>query len=78
MFPGMTDLSDRIAGLPGMDRLLPGLEGLPPTYLVGGAVRAHGPADTSCGCVLAKLVFIGRLKLSFDMITEGRHHDLMS
>jgi tRNA nucleotidyltransferase (CCA-adding enzyme) len=28
-----------VAGLPGMDRLLPALEGLPPAYLVGGAVR---------------------------------------
>ena len=27
------------AALPGMDRLLPALEGLPPAYLVGGAVR---------------------------------------
>src|SRR5213592_1786444 len=27
------------AELPGMDRLLPALEGLPPAYLVGGAVR---------------------------------------
>ena len=28
-----------VAALPGMDRLLPALEGLPPAYLVGGAVR---------------------------------------
>jgi tRNA nucleotidyltransferase (CCA-adding enzyme) len=28
-----------VTGLPGMDRLLPALEGLPPAYLVGGAVR---------------------------------------
>jgi tRNA nucleotidyltransferase (CCA-adding enzyme) len=35
----MTDLSERIAALPGMDRLLPALEGLDPAYLVGGAVR---------------------------------------
>ena len=33
------DLRERIAALPGMDRLLPALEGLPPAYLVGGAVR---------------------------------------
>ena len=33
------DLSGRVAALPGMDRLLPALAGLPPTYLVGGAVR---------------------------------------
>jgi tRNA nucleotidyltransferase (CCA-adding enzyme) len=28
-----------VARLPGMDRLLPALDGLPPAYLVGGAVR---------------------------------------
>jgi tRNA nucleotidyltransferase (CCA-adding enzyme) len=28
-----------VASVPGMDRLLPALEGLPPAYLVGGAVR---------------------------------------
>jgi tRNA nucleotidyltransferase (CCA-adding enzyme) len=28
-----------VAALPGMDRLLPALDGLPPAYLVGGAVR---------------------------------------
>jgi tRNA nucleotidyltransferase (CCA-adding enzyme) len=28
-----------VAALPGMDRLLPALSGLPPAYLVGGAVR---------------------------------------
>ncbi len=33
------DLRERIRRLPEMDRLLPALEGLPPTYLVGGAVR---------------------------------------
>jgi tRNA nucleotidyltransferase (CCA-adding enzyme) len=32
-------LRERLRRLPGMDRLLPALEGLPPTYLVGGAVR---------------------------------------
>jgi tRNA nucleotidyltransferase (CCA-adding enzyme) len=32
-------LRERIRRLPGMDRLLPALAGLPPTYLVGGAVR---------------------------------------
>jgi tRNA nucleotidyltransferase (CCA-adding enzyme) len=34
-----TDLRERIRRVPGMDRLLPALEGLPPVYLVGGAVR---------------------------------------
>lgn len=33
------DLGGRIAALPGADRLLPALRGLPPTYLVGGALR---------------------------------------
>jgi len=32
-------LRERIEALPGMAMLLPALEGLPPTYLVGGAVR---------------------------------------
>ncbi|MGE5636910.1 MAG: hypothetical protein ACM3UV_08230, partial [Nocardioidaceae bacterium] len=34
-----TDLRERVRRLPGLARLLPALEGLPPTYLVGGAVR---------------------------------------
>ena len=33
------ELRERVRALPGMDRLLPALEGLPPAYLVGGAVR---------------------------------------
>ena len=32
-------LRERLRRLAGLDRLLPALEGLPPTYLVGGAVR---------------------------------------
>jgi tRNA nucleotidyltransferase (CCA-adding enzyme) len=32
-------LAERVRGLRGMEALLPALEGLPPTYLVGGAVR---------------------------------------
>jgi tRNA nucleotidyltransferase (CCA-adding enzyme) len=35
----LSDLRERVRRLPGMDRLLPALEGLPPVYLVGGAVR---------------------------------------
>lgn len=36
----LTDgLGERIAALPGADRLLPALSGLPPAYLVGGALR---------------------------------------
>ena len=33
------NLRERIEAIPGMATLLPALEGLPPTYLVGGAVR---------------------------------------
>ena len=33
------DLRERVRRLPGMERLLPALDGLPPAYLVGGAVR---------------------------------------
>jgi len=33
------DLRERLRRLPGMDRLLPALDGLPTAYLVGGAVR---------------------------------------
>ena len=33
------ELRERIRALPGMERLLPALGGLPPVYLVGGAVR---------------------------------------
>jgi tRNA nucleotidyltransferase (CCA-adding enzyme) len=32
-------LAERVRELPGLDELLPALEGLPPAYLVGGAVR---------------------------------------
>jgi tRNA nucleotidyltransferase (CCA-adding enzyme) len=32
-------LRERLRALPGMDRVLPALEGLPPAFLVGGAVR---------------------------------------
>jgi tRNA nucleotidyltransferase (CCA-adding enzyme) len=33
------DLRERIRAVPGLDRLLPALQGLPPAFLVGGAVR---------------------------------------
>jgi tRNA nucleotidyltransferase (CCA-adding enzyme) len=36
---GPAELRERLRRLPGLERLLPALEGLPPTYLVGGAVR---------------------------------------
>ena len=39
MSPTTGDLRERIRRLPAMERLLPALAGLPPTYLVGGAVR---------------------------------------
>ena len=35
----MPSLRDRVEALPGMERLLPALDGLEPAYLVGGAVR---------------------------------------
>ncbi|MGH2805182.1 MAG: hypothetical protein ACRDL4_19425, partial [Thermoleophilaceae bacterium] len=35
----IADLRERVRRLPGMERLLPALEGLPPTFLVGGSVR---------------------------------------
>ena len=39
MTVGGAELRERIRALPGMDRLLPALDGLAPAYLVGGAVR---------------------------------------
>ena len=39
MVGAATDLRERLRALPGMDRLLPALSGLAPSYLVGGAVR---------------------------------------
>jgi tRNA nucleotidyltransferase (CCA-adding enzyme) len=35
----LSELRERVRRMPGMDRLLPALEGLPPAYLVGGGVR---------------------------------------
>jgi tRNA nucleotidyltransferase (CCA-adding enzyme) len=37
--PEGSNLRERVRRLPGMERLLPALEGLPPAYLVGGTVR---------------------------------------
>jgi tRNA nucleotidyltransferase (CCA-adding enzyme) len=39
MKTGPGDIRERVRRVPGMERLLPTLEGLPPAYLVGGAVR---------------------------------------
>jgi tRNA nucleotidyltransferase (CCA-adding enzyme) len=39
MARGGAELRERVRRLPGMERLLPALEGLPQAYLVGGAVR---------------------------------------
>jgi tRNA nucleotidyltransferase (CCA-adding enzyme) len=39
VIPPVSELRERIRRLPGMERLLPALGGLPPAYLVGGAVR---------------------------------------
>ena len=35
----LSELRERVRRMPGMERLLPALEGLPPAYLVGGGVR---------------------------------------
>ena len=37
--PTPSELRERVRALPGAERLLPALEGLPPAYLVGGAPR---------------------------------------
>jgi tRNA nucleotidyltransferase (CCA-adding enzyme) len=37
--PSSPNLTTRVGEIPGMDRVLPALDGLPPVYLVGGAVR---------------------------------------
>jgi tRNA nucleotidyltransferase (CCA-adding enzyme) len=39
MTTGPGNIRERVRRVPGMERLLPALEGLPPAYLVGGAVR---------------------------------------
>jgi tRNA nucleotidyltransferase (CCA-adding enzyme) len=39
MAEASSNLRERVRRLPGTDRLLPALDGLPPAYLVGGAVR---------------------------------------
>ncbi|MGH2838051.1 MAG: hypothetical protein ACRDJY_06860, partial [Thermoleophilaceae bacterium] len=39
MPPVHRELRERIRSLPGIDAVLPALRGLPPVYLVGGAVR---------------------------------------
>lgn len=50
------DLSERLRALPGMDRVLPALEGAPPSFLVGGAVRD---------------LLLGREPVDIDIAVEG-------
>ena len=50
--PGVSEL----AQIPGMDRLLPALEGLDPAFLVGGAVRD---------------LLLGRPTVDIDVAIEG-------
>jgi tRNA nucleotidyltransferase (CCA-adding enzyme) len=54
--PVVTELFDRMRSLPGMDRLLPALEGLDPAFLVGGAVRD---------------LMLGRHSVDIDVTIEG-------
>lgn len=53
MTVGDAELRERIRAVPGMDRLLPALEGLPPAYLVGGAVRDILRGDLSADIDIA-------------------------
>ncbi len=53
---GVTGLRERVAALPGMDRLLPALDGLEPTFLVGGAVRD---------------LLLGKPVVDLDLVVEG-------
>jgi len=50
------DLRERVRRIPGMERLLPALDGLPPVYLVGGAVRD---------------LLLGERSLDIDLAVEG-------
>ncbi len=49
-------LRERVSALPGMDRLLPALDGLEPTFLVGGAVRD---------------LLLGEPVVDLDLVVEG-------
>ena len=69
MDDALRDLRAGIEALPGMDLILPALEGLAPAYLVGGAVRdllrgkgtmdldvaAEGPADVVARALATRL-----------------------
>jgi tRNA nucleotidyltransferase (CCA-adding enzyme) len=50
---GLNETRERLRALPGMDRLLPQLDGLPPVYLVGGAVRDLLRGETAVDLDLA-------------------------
>ncbi|HEY1596999.1 MAG TPA: hypothetical protein VGF74_16495, partial [Thermoleophilaceae bacterium] len=51
-----SDLAARVRDIPGMDRLLPALDGLDPAFLVGGAVRD---------------LLLGRPTVDLDVAVEG-------
>jgi tRNA nucleotidyltransferase (CCA-adding enzyme) len=51
-----SELAERVRALPGMDRLMPALDGLPPAFLVGGGVRD---------------LLLGRRTVDVDVAIEG-------
>ncbi|HET8673550.1 MAG TPA: hypothetical protein VFL87_07940, partial [Thermoleophilaceae bacterium] len=54
--PVVTELAERLHSIPGMERLLPALDGLDPAFLVGGAVRD---------------LMLGRHSVDIDVTIEG-------
>ena len=71
------DLGGRIAALPGMDRLLPALEGLAPAYLVGGAVRdlLRGAGAVDLDVTVEGDAPAAALELAARLGGEARVHD---